>query len=375
MIWSWLHRRPLLVDVGLAALVWLPTFVAATRRAHPVETAMLVTAGTLPLLRRRQRPLPVLALTTTAAVALIVVGTPLLPIQVGIALYTLAASDQAPVRRNLGLVVALLVTAIALVHRNGTDLGGTAFHTVFLVAAWLLGDSIGSRRAYVREIEEKAERLERERATEARRVVAEEQARIARELHDVVAHALSVIVVQAGAAAELFELDPARAEKPIRAIDAAARAALADLRRVLGILHESASYEPQPGLARLDTLIDQVRATGLDVALEIEGALRPLPAPVDLSAFRIIQEALTNTIKHAGARHARVSVRYGELLRLQVSDDGSGDSGNRPGHGLTGMRERAAMLGGSVEATSPPTGGYLVTAQLPLGDDGWASAF
>src|SRR5581483_7320338 len=196
-------------------------------RAHPVETAILVTAGTLPLLRRRQHPLPVLALTTAAAAALIALGAPLLPIQVGIALYTLAASDESPARRNLGLVVVLLVTATALVHRNGTELGGTAFHTVFLAAAWLLGDSIGSRRAYVREIEEKAARLERERATEARRVAAEEQARIARELHDVVAHALSVIVVQAGAAAELFELAPARAEKPIRSIDVAARAALA----------------------------------------------------------------------------------------------------------------------------------------------------
>jgi signal transduction histidine kinase len=368
MIWSWLHRRPLLVDVGLVVLVWLPTLAASTRRSHPVDAAILVTAGTLPLLRRRQHPLPVLAATTAAAVAVIALEAPLLPLQVGIALYTLAASDEPPGRRRLGLVAVLAVTAIALVSRNGTELGGTAFHVVFLTAAWLLGDSIGSRRAYVREIEEKAERLERERVTEARRVVAEEQARIARELHDVVAHALSVIVVQAGAAAEVFELDPVRAEKPIRAIDAAARAALADLRRVLGILHDDASYEPQPGLARLDTLIDQVRATGLDVALEVQGALRPLPAPVDLSAFRIIQEALTNTIKHAGARHARVSVRYGDELRVQIRDDGNGDSGNRAGHGLTGMRERAAMLGGSVEASSPPTGGYLVTAEIPLGE-------
>ena len=368
MIWSWLHRRPQLVDIALVVLVWVPTFAAATQHTHPVETALLVTAGTVPLLRRRRDPLLVLAATTAVAVALIVLGTPLLPVQIGIALYTLAASYESPGRRKIGLVVVLFVTAVALVQRNGTELGGTAFHTVFLAAAWLLGDSIGSRRAYVREIEEKAERLERERVTEARRVVAEEQARIARELHDVVAHALSVIVVQAGAAAELFELEPARAEKPIRSIDVAARAALADLRRVLGILHESASYEPQPGLARLDTLIDQVRATGLDVALEIEGALRPLPAPVDLSAYRIIQEALTNTLKHAGAQHARVSVRYGEQLRVQIRDDGNGDSGNSAGHGLTGMRERAAMLGGSVEAASPPTGGYLVTARLPLED-------
>jgi signal transduction histidine kinase len=368
MIWRWLHRRPLVVDVGLVVLVWLPTLAAAARRTHPVETAILVTAGTLPLLRRRQAPLAVLAATTGVGVVLIALGTPLLPLQMGIALYTLAASDEPPARRRLGLGVVLLVTASFLFERNVTDFGGTAFHIVFLAAAWLLGDSVRSRRAYVHEIEEKARRLERERATEARRVVAEEQARIARELHDVVAHALSVIVVQAGAAAEVFELDPVRAEKPIRAIDAAARAALADLRRVLGILHDDTTYEPQPGLARLDTLIEQVRATGLDVALEIRGALRPLPAPVDLSAFRIIQEALTNTLKHADARHAHVSVRYGDELRVQVRDDGNGDSGNRAGHGLTGMRERAAMLGGTVEASSSPAGGYLVTAKIPLGD-------
>ena len=142
--------------------------------------------------------------------------------------------------------------------------GDAAARVVFLVAAWLLGDGIGSRRAYVREIEEKAERLEREREVEAARAVAEEQARIARELHDVVAHALSVIVVQAGAADDVFEVEPQRAREPIRAIDAAARAALEDLRRVLGILQEDAEYEPQPGLGRLDSLVEQVRATGLD---------------------------------------------------------------------------------------------------------------
>ena len=159
----------------------------------------------------------------------------------------------------------------------------------------------------MREIEEKARRLEREREAEAQRVVAEEQSRIARELHDVVAHALSVIVVQAAAADDVFEVEPRRAREPIRAIELAARAALGDLRRVLGIIQDGAEYEPQPGLARLDSLVEQVRATGLDVALEFEGAARPLPAAVDLSAYRIVQEALTNTLKHAGAEHATVS--------------------------------------------------------------------
>jgi signal transduction histidine kinase len=135
---------------------------------------------------------------------------------------------------------------------------------------------------------------------------------------------------------------------------------------VLGVLQRGADYEPQPGLARLDGLIDQVRATGLDVALEVEGSARPLPAPVDLSAYRIVQEALTNTLKHAGAAHATVRVRYGDDLRLEIRDDGSGGANGSGGSGLIGMRERVAMLGGSIDAGAPAEGGYLVSAQIPI---------
>ena len=245
----------------------------------------------------------------------------------------------------------------------------TPFHVVALVAAWLLGDSVGSRQAYVQEIEAKAERLERERESESRRAAAEEQARIARELHDVVAHALSVIVVQAGAADDVFDNDPSRARGPIRAIDAAARTALADLRRVLGVLHPEADYEPQPGLARLDSLVDQVRATGLGVSLAIEGRSRPLPAAVDLSAYRIVQEALTNTLKHANAEHVSVRVRYGDELGLEIRDDGTATAnGTGNGSGVIGMRERAALLGGAVETGPASGGGYVVSARIPIGE-------
>jgi signal transduction histidine kinase len=368
MIWNWLRQRPSLVDLGLVVLVALPTVWVAARHPHPLLGAALVAAQTAPLLRRRQRPVAVVSVVTLLAVAMIVCGVWLLPFQVAIALYTLGA---APARRATWIVAFGSIAAVTLaiaVAGSYPGFGDSAARVVFLIAAWLLGDSLGSRRAYVREIEEKAERLERERASDARRIVAEEQARIARELHDVVAHALSVIVVQAGAADEVFRIDPRRARTPIRAIDTAARAALADLRRVLGILQHDGGFEPQPGLERLDGLISQVRATGLKVALEVEGAIHPVPTTVDLSAYRIIQEALTNTIKHANAEHARVSVRYGEELRLEIRDDGrGGQDGQRAGRGLTGMRQRATMLGGSVEAKSPPSGGYLVTARLPLG--------
>jgi signal transduction histidine kinase len=368
MIWRWLHRHPLLFDLALMAVVFLPTAGAASRRHHPVEGVLLVALGTVPLLLRRTHPLATVAAVATAACVLAASGFLFLPFQLAVALYTLGAAPEPRRTRALGFV-AIAATALALATHYG-GFGDMASRVVFLIAAWLLGDSVGSRHAYVREIEAKAERLERERDIEARRILAEEQARIARELHDVVAHALSVIVIQAGAAEELFELEPRRARKPIRAIDTAARGALADLRRVLGLLQADTDFQPQPGLARLDSLIDQVRATGLDVALEIQGAEKPLPAPVDLSAYRIIQEALTNTIKHAGAGHARVSVRYGADLQLEIADDGRGASGeSQPGSGLTGMRERAAMLGGRIETGSPAGGGYRVSARLPL-DDG-----
>jgi len=176
--------------------------------------------------------------------------------------------------------------------------------------------------------------------------------------------------VQAGAADDAFELDPGRAREPIRAVDSAARAALA-VRRVLGILQDSAEYEPQPRLDQLDRLIDRVRATGLDVSLEIEGSLRPLSAAVELSAFRIVQEALTNSLKHAAAEHVRVRIRYGDTLELEIRDDGQGDESGGAGaggNGLVGLRERVALLGGTLKAGPTSGGGYSVNAEIPIND-------
>jgi len=295
-------------------------------------------------------------------------GIWVVPFQLGVALYTLATLRPSRQQRALAFASIAAVGLVLLVDTK-LELGAATAHVVFLVAAWLLGESVGSRRAYVHEIEEKADRLERERVTEARRARAEEQARIARELHDVVAHALSVIVVQASAADDVFDVDPRRAREPIRAIDGAARAALADLRRVLGTLKGDVELAPQPGVARIDELVQHVRGTGLDVALEIEGEPRPLPATVDLSAYRIVQEALTNVLKHAQARHARVRVRYAERLVIEVSDDGCGSvNGVASGSGLIGMRERAALVGGAIETGAAAAGGYRVRASLPIGD-------
>jgi signal transduction histidine kinase len=232
---------------------------------------------------------------------------------------------------------------------------------------WVLGDSLGTRRAYTRALEERAERLERERERESARAVAEEQARIARELHDVIAHNLSVMVVQA-AANDVFDARPDRAREALQTIEATGRGALAELRRLLGgVRGDGADFAPQPDLAQLDELIDQVRAAGLQVVLHVDGEPRPLPAALELSAYRIVQEALTNTLKHAHASRADVALRYrAEALDVEIRDDGTGN-GDAPagGHGLIGMRERVGIFGGSLDAGPVPGGGFAIAARFP----------
>jgi len=361
MIWNWLRRHPRLVDLGLVVLLLAETAAVARHASYSATEIVLALAATLALVWRRDHPVAVVAFITALMVVTPEAGGRPLPIQLAVALYTLAAAGGAAAR-PVGLV-SIVVSAVTLVAHG--EAGDGFVRILFAAAAWLLGDSLRTRRSYLLELEEKAARLERERESESRRAAAEEQARIARELHDVVAHALGVIVVQAGAADDVFDTDPERARGPIKAIDAAARTALADLRRVLGLLH--ADYAPQPGLDQLEPLVDQVRATGLDVSLAISGARRPLPAAVDLSAYRIVQEALTNVLKHAHAEHVDVRLGYGDELAVEVRDDGRATlNGNGTGNGLVGMRERVALLGGTVETGSAPGGGYRVAASIPI---------
>ena len=240
--------------------------------------------------------------------------------------------------------------------------GDTVFTMGLAVGAWALGEADRNRRAAYRE--------------EARRAVSEEQGRIARELHDVIAHSVSVIVVQAAAADHVFEDKPDQARAALRSIEAAGRDVQRELRRLVAIVRPSVQPEaahPQPGLDRLDELAAPLRAAGLRVEVRSEGEARPLPAGVDLSAYRIVQEALTNTLRHARATRAEVTVRYSaEAVELNVLDDGRGAgtaAGDGGGYGLMGMRERAAMLGGTLEAGPLAGGGYRVRARLPLEDE------
>jgi len=366
------QRKADLIDIGLVALLLPPSFVWATRHHSPAMAVAPVLLQVLPLLLRRRFPLPVLGVVLAASVATQYVVGDLPPFALALAVYTVASHIERRTAVWAGLVtfVALLTLLIPQADVKGRE--SVVHLIVFIAAAWILGDNVRTKRAYYRELEERAERLEREREVNVRRAAAEEQARIARELHDVIAHSVSVMVVQAAAASDVFEKQPERAREALRSIEESGRSALTELRRLLGVVRsrEQGSREPQPGLGALPELLEQVRATGLEVELELAGELDGLPTGVDLSAYRIVQEALTNTLKHAQASRARVrlSRRPGEL-ELEITDDGA-SSGEKAaaGHGLIGMQERAALLGGVLEAGPAADGGYTVKARFPLGE-------
>jgi signal transduction histidine kinase len=248
--------------------------------------------------------------------------------------------------------------------------GGFVMWALLLLLAWSLGHATRDRRLHLAALRRRAEDLERERDTQARLAAVAERARISRELHDVVAHGLSVVVLQAqGGAAELDRM-PERTRQALGAIVDTGRLALAETRRLLGALGQDVAWVPPPSVRRLPHLVEQVRAAGLPVELRIEGEPRPLPSTVDLAGCRIVQEALTNTLKHAGVgAAATVVLRYGaSALRVEVRDNGRGPSGtsDEPGSGLRGMRERVAVLGGQFHAGPADDGGFLVRARLPL---------
>jgi signal transduction histidine kinase len=236
---------------------------------------------------------------------------------------------------------------------------------------WTTGLVLRRRTEHAARLEERALELERRRDLDAREAVAAERARIARELHDVVAHSVSVMTVQTAGVRRLLKPEQERERAALETVERTGREALAEMRRLLGVLRESdeaAELAPQPGLDGLERLLDQVRASGLPVELSVEGERRPLPAGVDLSAYRIVQEALTNALKHAGRAQAWVQLRYGQnALELEVGNDGATALvGDGRGHGLHGMRQRAEVCGGTLDAGPRPGGGFQVRASLPV---------
>jgi signal transduction histidine kinase len=316
----------------------------------------LVIVQAVALRWRRRQPERVTALELATGVAFqLAYPDVVVPFPALFAVASLAAAR--PPRVSLIGLAAL----IGLVAMNffTTTVEDTVFTMCVAVGAWALGEAARNRRAAI--------------AEESQRAIAEEQARIARELHDVIAHSVSMIVVQAAAADDVFDQRPDQARDALRSIEHAGRDALRELRRLLSAVRpgvEADPTAPQPGLDRLDELVDSVRRSGLDVAVRCEGRPEPLPAGVDVSAYRIVQEALTNTLRHAGATRAQVTLSYAsDALELEVRDDGRvvAANGEAPtGHGLVGMRERAALLGGTLEAGPQAGGGYRVGARLPI---------
>jgi len=400
---AWPRRHLWLMDVALAVLLLAGS--ANTLVGSPATgPASLALAG--PVVVRRRYPVQAFVVALAIAIAQVAAGigptftnSPLQPTfadtAILVLIYTLAA--RRPRRVSLPALAAAVVLAVVAMARwnPGTDRGDHPFFILAIglfaltpVAAWALGDWVASRAARSAALEERAIRAERERDAQAEVAAAAERVRIARELHDVIAHSLSVMVAQADGGAYAFDAMPEQSREALAEIGRTGRQALAEMSSLLGVLRagpEAPSLAPAPAVADIAQLVIQAREAGMRVTCAVEGPARPLPGGLSLAAYRIVQEALTNVRKHASpGAAAEVTVRYGkDELLLRVADDGGDTAGPAPGlprygadrpprpagnlgHGLAGMRERAAMYGGTVQAGPRQDGGFAVTARLSL---------
>ncbi|WP_433338470.1 sensor histidine kinase [Spirillospora sp. CA-294931] len=391
---AWLEGHPQAADAALAVallLLGLPQVYFAEipdqyadHYADPdVRHLLVVVLAAMLLTFRRSWPLATL-LGVSACEVMLAAGNypPNLPDIAAfmVAVYSVAA-HRALAHSALGGVVALCVFNGLMAQLPGVGLMTYLTNNVMLIGLWALGRNLRLRRAYFTELEDRAARLERARGTDARAARVEERSRIARELHDVVAHHVSVMTVQAGAARRVLDRDPGSAREAMTTIEEVGRTALSEMRRIVGVLRTERDTEPagrqlapQPGLGDLGELLDHVRETGLAVQLWVEGEARTLSPGVDVAAFRLIQEALTNTLKHAGSQaRAWVRLYYTDAdLTVEIEDDGRGtatimaDNGDNPGHGLVGMYERVALYGGELRIGPRVGGGFGVRARFPL---------
>jgi signal transduction histidine kinase len=299
----------------------------------------------------------------------------LVPLGLSILLYVYSVASLCPRRVSLaGLAATEAMLGLVFLARPKAlgDRSTLVVDCVVVAAAWWLGDGTRRRQEAILAARQRAAELERAREELARTAVVEERLRIARELHDVVAHSMSIIAVQSGVGAHVLDSQPEEARKALAAVEATSRQALTEMRRLLGVLRQEAepsgSLAPSPGLAEVDALAAEVARAGARVEVRIEGTRPELSLGLDLSAYRIVQEALTNVVRHAGPATARVRIRYApDSVDVEVVDDGrGGDPRPGDGHGIAGMRERAALYGGSLEAGPLPGGGFRVAAHLPV---------
>lgn len=376
---------------GLDALIVITAIGAALEVAlgdesqQQLDTARWFAAPALavvvlPLLGRRRFPFAAGAAVWLLAAALSFVDGRLVPLATSVFLAGFAAAfllgnlrDSAQAR--LGLAIVLGGGAIIVYNDPEREVADFVFTLLLFLIAWVAGFAIRERAEQAEAAEVRAAHAEREREAAARVAVAEERARIARELHDIVAHAVSVMVLQVGAVRHrLADASPEDVEA-LAGVERTGRTALAEMRRLLGAMRrdgEDAALAPQPGLGHLDRLVEQVGRAGLPVRLHVDGDARPLPQSLDLSAYRIIQEGLTNALKHAGASEAGVTLRYGsDQLEIEVRDDGRGaPPGPSQGHGLVGVRERVKLYGGEMTAGTASGGGFELRTRLPLRSPG-----
>jgi signal transduction histidine kinase len=347
------------------------------RRSLDTLGVTLLLLQTATLVWRRRSPVLVLAVVTSSLFAYSMLGYFRSFASFGflIALYTVAAHRERPVSIPAGIACGVVVLMILSLGHEEIEPDTVVVECFIVAAAWFIGDGYRIRRGQYRQLEERAARLERAGEEIARHAVLEERRVIARELHDVVAHNVSVIVAEAGAAQRISDSHPQEALATLAPIERTGREALVEMRRLMGFLRtesELPSRSPQPGLQDLHTLIDQARRAGLSATLRIEGQPRPVSPGLDLSAHRIVQEGLTNALKHAGPSEVNVVVRYeSDRIVLIVDDDGIGPSAKRadpmrPRYGHLGMRERVALFGGRLQVGARPGGGYRVVAALPL---------
>ncbi|MEV6009904.1 histidine kinase [Streptomyces sp. NPDC051976] len=393
-IYDFLRRHPTWVDGFWAAvlLVVCAAWVAlapnmslhARLAAIPLSIALAVVVTV-----RRRAPEKMLLLAIGVGLAQLAFNVETNPGDAAllVIVYTCASNGERWSSR-LALVAGLAAAPLSMMrwppHDESSTIWTTLLQTFFLAVifalSWVVGDRLRTRRAYYAELEERAARLHREREAQSKAAVAAERARIARELHDVVAHNVSVMVVQADGAAYVLDAAPDQAKQALETISSTGRQALAEMRRLLGLLRAGddagGEYVPQPGVDQLADLIDQVRGAGLPVRFEVAGEARPLSSGVELTAYRIVQEALTNVRKHGGdGASASVLLDFGDsALDLLIEDDGRGarhelyEQGGQDGlgQGLIGMRERIGMVGGTLAAGPRPGGGFRISAVLPL---------
>ena len=339
-----------------------------------------LTLVVLMLLGRRRFPFAAPAAVWLWAAALSFVDGRLVPLTAtaSIAGFTgayLLGNLRDAAQARLGLAIVAGGAAIVIYNDPSSAGGDLVFTPLLFLLGWLTGFAMRGRAEQAEAAEARASRAERERQVAARIAVAEERGRIARELHDIVAHAVSVMVLQAGAVRHnLARTSPDDAEA-LQRVESTGRTALAEMRRLLGAMRrdgDELALEPQPGLGNLGALSEQVSRAGLPVRVHIDGEPYPLPHALDVSAYRIVQEGLTNALKHAHASHAEVTVRYGaEELYLEVRDDGAGVSaGDGHGHGLVGVRERVKIYGGEMSADRDSRGGFVLSTRLPIAGRG-----